>query len=59
MGETGEALIQISADGYAILTVRQPQAERLAEIRLTIIQAQALADLLGRVPEAPEEEEFA
>ena len=55
LGENGEVVIQTFEDGTAILTVRQPEAERLAEVRMTREQANALSDILQRVPEPPTE----
>jgi hypothetical protein len=48
IGETGDAIVEVFTE-FAILTVRQPGEERLAEVRLTADQAGAIADALQRV----------
>jgi hypothetical protein len=53
IGEGGEAIVQVFGR-EAVLTVRQPETERLAEVRLTALQAGVLADALQRVPDEPE-----
>ncbi len=50
LGGGGEAIVQVFGR-EAVLTVRQPDAERLAEVRLSAAQAGAVADALGRVEE--------
>jgi hypothetical protein len=57
IGENGEAIVQVfappvsSLPGYAVLTVRDPATERLAEVRLNKQQAEAVAHALDQVRE--------
>ncbi len=44
--QDGEVIVQVSKH-ESILTVRQPDQEGLAEVRLSRMQARALAEALG------------
>ena len=53
----GEIILCILEDESAILTVRHGEREEKVEVELTCAQAQALADMLGRVPESDYDDE--
>ena len=44
-----EVIVQIDRDS-ALLTICCPETERIAEVRLTALQAETLANALERVP---------
>jgi hypothetical protein len=52
IGEGGEAILQIFEDS-CILTVRQHELERFAEVRLTEAQAQVLTDAIAQMGTDP------
>ena len=52
----GEIILCIFDDESAVLTVRCGEREEKVEVGLTCAQAQALADMLGRVPESDYDE---
>lgn len=52
IGEGGEAIIQLFND-YLILTVRQHELERFAEVRLTEAQAQVITDAIAQLGTSP------
>lgn len=61
LGENGDVIVQVfESRGYAIMTVRVPETESLAAVKLTATQAHMVAMALEKVPEDPiDDEEFA
>lgn len=52
IGENGDAVVMVFEDEhYATLTVRVPETESVAAIRLTASQASMVAAALEKVPE--------
>jgi len=57
MGEGGEVILQLFEDSM-LMTIRQPEQERLAEVRLTEIQAQVIVDAIAQMGTNDEEDEL-
>lgn len=58
IGEGGEAIVQVFPE-HAILTVRQLELERFAEVTLTPPQLQAVKDAMDQVGTMADEDDLA